>query len=82
VLPGTRLVLYSDGVSERRRKDGRLFGLAGIQKALQASRGASVDATVRCLQDAVLRASDRPLRDDATLLILAPAGDSEARFEE
>ncbi len=31
--PGMRLVLYSDGVSERRRDDGELFGLEGIRDA-------------------------------------------------
>jgi serine phosphatase RsbU (regulator of sigma subunit) len=68
--PGMRLVLYSDGVSERRRDDGELFGLEGIKAAVRDTGMAEADATVRCLQDAVLAAAHRPLRDDATLLVV------------
>ena len=69
--PGMRLVLYSDGISERRRDDGELFGLDGIRDAIRKSGNADAEATVRCLQDAVLAAAHRPLRDDATLLVVA-----------
>jgi serine phosphatase RsbU (regulator of sigma subunit) len=69
--PGMRLVLYSDGISERRRDDGQLFGLDGIRAAIRTTGHGDAETTVRCLQEAVLAASHRPLRDDATLLVVA-----------
>ena len=69
--PQSRLILYSDGISERRRDDGSLFGLDGIRSAVRSAPAVTAEATVRHLQDAILGASHRPLRDDATLLVVA-----------
>lgn len=68
---GERLLLYSDGISERRSADGEALDVQGIRAALRALGGASAARTVRALQDAVNAASPQPLRDDATLLALA-----------
>jgi serine phosphatase RsbU (regulator of sigma subunit) len=72
LLPGTRLVIYSDGVSERRHDDGSLLGFEGIRATLRSIGDCSAEGTVLGLQEAVRAASHRPLRDDATLLVLAP----------
>jgi serine phosphatase RsbU (regulator of sigma subunit) len=72
--PGDRLVLYSDGVSERRRDDGSFFGTDGIRATLARPDLAGSAATARALQDAVIGASSGPMRDDATLLVLARDG--------
>ncbi|HEY6762156.1 MAG TPA: PP2C family protein-serine/threonine phosphatase [Baekduia sp.] len=69
--PGDRLVLYSDGVTERRRDDGSFFGVDGIRTVLARPGLAGSAATARALQDAVIGASSAPMRDDATLLVLA-----------
>ena len=69
--PGDRLVLYSDGVSERRLDDGSFFGVDGIRAVLRRPGVEGAAATVRALQDAVIEASAGPMRDDATLLVLA-----------
>jgi serine phosphatase RsbU (regulator of sigma subunit) len=69
---GDRLVLYSDGISERRCAEGTLLGLEGIQRALSDCTSTTATATVRALQNLALGASDLPLKDDATLLVLAP----------
>jgi len=74
LLPGERAVLYSDGVSERRRGDRSLLGLAGIEDALRAAPDDSAVASVRAIQAAVLDASPEPLRDDATLLVVRRHG--------
>ncbi len=73
ILPaGARLVFYSDGLSERPLAGrGELFGREGIIRTLRECRHATAAGTVRILQDAVLGASPDPLRDDATLLVLA-----------
>ena len=65
-------MLYSDGVSERRTTDGGPIGDNGLRTILTELGPRSPATTVRGLQDAVLKASPEPLRDDATLLVVAP----------
>ena len=78
---GERLLLYSDGVTERRRTDGTLLGLEGLLSLLRTGPATSAAETVRVLHDAVIDASPQPLRDDATVLLLAPRG-REARNQD
>jgi serine phosphatase RsbU (regulator of sigma subunit) len=72
VGPGERLLLYSDGVSERRTADGGRIGENGLRAILAELGPRSAATTVRGLQDAVIAASPDALRDDATLLVVAP----------
>jgi len=72
VGPGDRLLLYSDGVSERRTADGGRVGEDGLRTILTELGSRSAASTVRSLQDAVIEASPEALRDDATLLVVAP----------
>jgi serine phosphatase RsbU (regulator of sigma subunit) len=72
LLPGERVLLYSDGVTERRRGDGTLLGLAALTALLGEGAAGSAASTVRAIQDMLIDASPRPLRDDATVLLLAP----------
>jgi hypothetical protein len=69
---GDRVVLYSDGITERRTADGR-FGLEGLVAALRGAAEGSAAATVIALERAVLSASDDPITDDATQLVLRVA---------
>ncbi|MBA2262107.1 MAG: serine/threonine-protein phosphatase [Solirubrobacterales bacterium] len=69
--PGERLLIYSDGVTERRTPDGR-FGLAGLVRALTAAPSGSASSAAASITAQVLTASERDLRDDATVLVLAP----------
>jgi serine phosphatase RsbU (regulator of sigma subunit) len=69
--PGERVVLYSDGITERPLGGGGAFGLDGIRAAVAAARGASAARMVRALQQAVVAASARPLEDDAALMVLS-----------
>ena len=70
--PGERLLLYSDGLTERKSADNTRIGLEGLLPVLHEHRGASAARVVRALQAAVSDASPQPLRDDATMLLLAP----------
>lgn len=69
--PGERLLIYSDGVSERRMPDGR-FGLEGVQRALATAPSRSASSAAASITAQVLAASEGDLRDDATVLVLAP----------
>jgi len=66
---GDRVVFYSDGITERRTADGR-FGIDGLVAALGSAADGSAAAAVIAVERAVLGASDEPISDDATQLIL------------
>jgi serine phosphatase RsbU (regulator of sigma subunit) len=70
--PGDRLLVYSDGVTERRTDEGGRVGETGLRAILSQLGPRSAAMTVRGLQDAVLAASSAPLHDDATLMVIAP----------
>jgi serine phosphatase RsbU (regulator of sigma subunit) len=70
--PGERLILYSDGITQRPTQAGAPFGLAGLQYAVAHARSGSAAATVKAIEAAVTDASTTDLEDDATLLVLAP----------
>ena len=72
---GQRLILYSDGVSERRTAAGTLLGLEGIRAAVAAAGGVSAAATAAALASAVRLAAATPLRDDATVMVLRVTGE-------
>ena len=65
VKPGPRILLYTDGLTERRDPARNQFGTENLSRILRACAHATVAETVRALQDAVLEFSSRPLRDDA-----------------
>lgn len=69
---GERLILYCDGVTERRTADGSRLGLAGIKEAALKAHSGSAAATVKAIEEAIMTASTEPLDDDATLLVLVP----------
>lgn len=70
--PGDVLLLYTDGVSERRTTDGGRIGEHGLRAILADLAHRSAATTARGIQDAVINASPEPLHDDATLLVIAP----------
>jgi serine phosphatase RsbU (regulator of sigma subunit) len=68
--PGERLVLLSDGVLGRQRADGSTIGVDGVREAVAAA-GPGAAATVRAIEDVILRASADLLEDDATVVVFA-----------
>lgn len=72
LVEGERLLLYSDGVTERRTADGGFFGNEGIARALTTAAPRTAAGAVSAIEQAVIGASPEPLRDDATILVLAP----------
>jgi serine phosphatase RsbU (regulator of sigma subunit) len=66
-----RLVLITDGVTERQVKGGGTFGVEGLRRAVRASPAATAAATAMAIQQAVTSARAEPLEDDATVVVLA-----------
>jgi serine phosphatase RsbU (regulator of sigma subunit)/AraC-like DNA-binding protein len=69
--PGDRLLLYTDGITERLVKGGGRFGVDGMRRALQSANAPTAAATAMAIQHAVTSAATDPLQDDATLVVLA-----------
>jgi serine phosphatase RsbU (regulator of sigma subunit) len=76
VGPDDLVLMYSDGVYERRNAAGDGFGRAGICAVLDATPGSAARAIV-ALQRAVLAAGPGSLRDDATMLALRVLADDQ-----
>ncbi len=74
---GDVLVLYTDGVTEVRRRRREVFGLAQLTELLSGSGGLPPDAVADRVERAVVAASEGRLRDDMAILAfgLTPSGD-------
>jgi serine phosphatase RsbU (regulator of sigma subunit) len=66
-----RLVLVTDGITERTVEGGGRFGVDGVRRAIQAADAPTAAATALAIHRAVVTCSTDPLRDDATLIVLA-----------
>jgi serine phosphatase RsbU (regulator of sigma subunit) len=68
--PSERLVLYTDGVTERVVKGGGRFGIDGVRRAIRGAGAPTAAATAMAIQHAVTSSATDPLQDDATLVVL------------
>jgi serine phosphatase RsbU (regulator of sigma subunit) len=68
---GERLVLVTDGITERTVEGGGHFGVDGLRRAVQAAEAPTAAATAMAVQQAVTTCWTEPLEDDATLVVLA-----------
>jgi serine phosphatase RsbU (regulator of sigma subunit) len=69
---GDVLVLYTDGVTEVRRRRREVFGQRELVGLLGACGGLPPDAVAQRIERAVLQASEGRLRDDMAILALGP----------
>jgi serine phosphatase RsbU (regulator of sigma subunit) len=71
--PGERLVLITDGVTERHVEGGGRFGVDGLRRAVRRAADPTAAATAMAIQQAVTDCWREPLEDDATIVVLAVA---------
>ena len=74
LLPGDRVVFYSDGVVERRAGAGRL-GLAGLRDHLTTAGEPSAASLLTHILSHVTGLHETPLEDDATVMVLGVLDD-------
>jgi len=69
--PGDTVVLYTDGITEARDRDGVPFGVRGLTDFLEreAEMDTSLPEVVRRLCRAILRRQEGVLQDDCTVLL-------------
>jgi serine phosphatase RsbU (regulator of sigma subunit) len=70
--PGQVMVLYTDGVTEVRRRAREVFGQRELAAVLERCAGLPPDAVADRVEQAVLTASEGRLRDDVAILALGP----------
>jgi serine phosphatase RsbU (regulator of sigma subunit) len=70
--PGDVLVLYTDGVTEVRRRRREVFGHRELVALLETCAGLPPDAVADRVEDAVIQASEGRLRDDMAILTFGP----------
>jgi serine phosphatase RsbU (regulator of sigma subunit) len=73
--PGDVCVLYTDGVTDTRERDGG-DGIIELTALLEDTAGLTIEATAARIEESLIAGSRRP-RDDVAILILSPAGDAE-----
>ena len=66
-----RLVLITDGITEREVEGGGTFGVDGLRRAVRDAPAPTAAATAMAIQHAVTSCWTEPLADDATLVVLA-----------
>ncbi|HEX6025895.1 MAG TPA: SpoIIE family protein phosphatase [Solirubrobacter sp.] len=69
---GDVLVLYTDGVTEVRRRRQEVFGHSQLVALLESCAGLPPDAVAQRVEEAVLTASEGRLRDDMAILAFGP----------
>lgn len=77
LLPGDRLVLFTDGITEARPDNGVVFGRSRLADLLVATRSAPPREAARLVTHEVLVHRAGQLTDDATVVVLDWHGPSE-----
>ncbi len=68
---GDRLILLTDGITERHMENGGRFGSDGLRGALERADHPTAACTAMAIQQAVTDCWREPLQDDGTVVVLA-----------
>jgi serine phosphatase RsbU (regulator of sigma subunit) len=71
--PGERLILLTDGITDRHVEDGGSFGVDGLRAAVEGAEHPTAACTALAIQQAVIHSWKEPLEDDATVVVMAVA---------
>jgi phosphoserine phosphatase RsbU/P len=71
LVPGDRVILYTDGVTEANNPEGDEFGEARLLGLLEQNRACCAEELQKIILEAVAAFCDSHWRDDVTLLVLA-----------
>jgi serine phosphatase RsbU (regulator of sigma subunit) len=71
LLPGDRLLMYSDGIVEARLRDGTRFGVERLKTLLTRTARDAPSLAVAAIERDVVAATAGDVRDDATQLLFA-----------
>lgn len=73
MIPGDRLLMYSDGATEARTPDGEFMGSAGFMELVRAHRDTPASELAPAIMAELREFSAGLLRDDVALLAVAPS---------
>lgn len=68
--PGDRVLMFTDGVTDRRRDDGEMVGIDGLTEMLRELGPGSAADMVQAVEGRLREVSSERLADDATQLVL------------
>jgi serine phosphatase RsbU (regulator of sigma subunit) len=68
---GARVVLITNGITDRKVQGGGEFGVDGLRRAVAEAPATTAAATAMAIQHAVTSCWTEPLADDATIVVLA-----------
>jgi serine phosphatase RsbU (regulator of sigma subunit) len=71
--PGERLILLTDGITNRQRDGGGTFGIDGVKRALKGAASSTAAGSAMAIQQAITDCSREPFQDDATVVVMAVA---------
>jgi sigma-B regulation protein RsbU (phosphoserine phosphatase) len=75
--PGDALVVVTDGLLERVDASGKMFGDAGVERALASGpRGSAAEILANLFATADAHSRGRPVPDDTTAIVIAHAADA------
>ena len=69
--PRERLILLTDGITERKLENGANFGIDGIRRALEKADNDTAASTAMAIQQTLTDDWQEPLQDDGTIVVLA-----------
>jgi hypothetical protein len=82
--PGDTVLLYTDGLTEARRPDGKLFTVERLAEFIerQAADGQPAPETLRGLRESIIERGEGALHDDATAVLVEWRAGSERLLPE